>query len=53
MPNYDKHKKKKSTSELHDLEVLAQFREKKKIQNDALKKIINGLSSEEKSTLNK
>ncbi len=36
--------KKKSISELKDLDDLAQLREKKKIQNDALKKIVDNLN---------
>lgn len=44
MPNTGKQKDKES-SEIEDLKELAQFREKTKIQNEALKKIVDKLNS--------
>ena len=37
--------KKKNTSELEDLDDLAQLRNKKRIQNEALKKIVDKLNA--------
>lgn len=37
--------KKKKNSEIEDLEELAQFRKKKKIQNEALNKILKELNT--------
>ena len=47
MPLHDK-QKMKNTSELEDLEELAQFWKKKKNQNEALKKIIDKINNNKK-----
>lgn len=44
MPKNDK-QKKIDTSEIEDLEDLAELRIKKKIQNEALKKIVDKLNA--------
>lgn len=44
MPNTEK-QKDKDTSKAEDLKELAQFREQKKIQNEALKKLVENLNS--------
>lgn len=46
----DKQEKQKKTnnSDKKDLEEMAQFREKKKIQNEALKKVMNKINKKQK-----
>ena len=52
--NYKQKKKnKEDISELKDLEELAQFRKKKKIQNEALKKIIDNLNAPDEYNMEK
>jgi len=52
MANTEK-SKIKNNSEKEDINELAQFREKKKIQNEALKKIVDGFSANEINKKNK
>ena len=49
----DKKNKKKNISEKEDLEELAQFRKKKKIQNEALNKILQEFDSSKEKMTNK